>query len=251
MKIHTIIFLVVFLAFALNLSVYAQETDKKNEPTKIRILIFDDETADYYRWAGTAPILKKSLNDSKQVEAVIIEDAEVLGTDIIFDYDVLLLHFKNYKPLKRDGKAKENLMKFVHDGGGLFVYHFACGAFEDWPEYEKLSGRVWDPKLPGHDPYGKFTVNIIDREHPITKDVEDFETQDELYTCLRKSDIPIRILAEATSKIDGKKYPMAFVLDYGKGRVFHTTLGHDRPSVTPPNFVHLLHNAVRWLAEKR
>lgn len=234
------------LAFSFMMTTSAQET----EPPKIRVLIVDDETAGFYRWAGTAPLLKKSLNDSKQVEAVIVEDAETLGTDIVFDYDVLLLHFKNYKSLKREAKIRENLVKFVKEGGGLFIFHFACGAFEDWPEFEKLSGRVWDPKLPGHDPYGKFNVRIIDKEHPITKDIEDFETQDELYTCLRKSDIPIHVLAEATSKVDGKIYPMAFVLPYGKGRIFHTTLGHDGPSVSPPGFVKMLNNAVRWLAGK-
>lgn len=35
------------------------------------------------------------------------------------------------------------------------------------------------------------------------------------------------MLATATSKVDAKNYPMAFVLGYGKGRVFHCVLGHD------------------------
>ena len=47
----------------------------------------------------------------------------------------------------------------------------------------------------------------------------DFDTQDELYTCL-VGDHPIEVLAQAKSKVDGKYYPMAFVSHYGKGRTF-------------------------------
>lgn len=244
------IFLPACLVLLFVLSFISSVDAGEGKTPVIRLLIIDDETTGYYRWAGTAPLLKKSLNGSKQIEAVIVEDAEVLATDILFDYDVLLLHFKNYKPLKRDAKAKENLAKHVREGGGLFVYHFACGAFEDWPEFEKIAGRIWDPKLRAHDPYGKFDVHFIDKEHPIVKGLGNFETQDELYTCLKHSEVPIRILAEAKSKVDGKCYPMAFVLEYGKGRVFHTTLGHDGPSVDSAGFSDMMHNAVRWLAEK-
>ena len=35
------------------------------------------------------------------------------------------------------------------------------------------------------------------------------------------------VLATAHSKVTGKDHPMAFVFEYGKGRVFHTPLGHD------------------------
>ena len=56
--------------------------------------------------------------------------------------------------------------------------------------------------------------------------LSDFDTDDELYTCLT-GDVPIQVLATATSKVDKKVYPMAFVLNPGKGRVFHCVLGHD------------------------
>lgn len=67
-------------------------------------------------------------------------------------------------------------------------------------------------------------------QHPATSQLTDFTTIDELYTCLA-GDTDIRILAEATSKVDHKDYPMAFALEPGKGRVFHCTLGHDLQSL--------------------
>lgn len=218
-------------------------------PKKIRVLILDDHGPGYYNMP-TAPLLRKMLNEFDGVEASLFEDAEILGTDLVFDYDVLLLHFKNYRPLRREAQAKENLARFVEDGGGLFVFHFACGAFEDWPEFVQYAGRVWDPKKPPHDPYGPFTVQMKDREHPITKKLRDFETVDELYTCFKESDVPVHVLAEAVSKVDGKKHPMAFVHEKGKGRVFHTTLGHDAKSLSGDGFRTLVREALRWIADK-
>ena len=215
----------------------------------IRILIVDDLSQGYYHMF-TATTLRDIIRKDERFHVTLVEDAEVLGTDLPFDYDVILLHFKNYREPKRNAAMKVNLEKFVNEGGGLFVYHFACGAFENWTEFDKFSGRVWDPELPPHDPYGRFAVNIIDKEHPITKGVGNFEIDDELYTCLKESNVPIRVIAEATSKVDGKKYPMAFVLENGKGRTFHTTLGHDDKSLSCEGFQTMIKNALVWCAKR-
>ena len=41
---------------------------------------------------------------------------------------------------------------------------------------------------------------------------------------------------------------MAFVLDYGKGRVFHTTLGHDVKALTTPGTSELIRRGAVWAA---
>jgi type 1 glutamine amidotransferase len=227
-------------------SASAQETPQK----KIRTLIIDCQFKDFYPLGETAKLMEQYLQTDKNIEVARVEDAEFLATDVIFDYDVLLLHFKNYKPLKRNEAAQKNLAKFVENGGGLFIFHFACGAFEDWKEFDQYAGRVWDKQKRAHDPYGKFTVEYIDREHPITKELENFETSDELYTCLKDSEAPIRVLAEAVSKVDKQRYPMVFTAEKGKGRIFHTTLGHDAKSVNHKGFQTLLQRAVYWLGRR-
>ena len=127
------------------------------------------------------------------------------------------------------------------------MVHFACGAFQEWPEFVELAGRVWDPKLRGHDPHGKFNVKITGEEHPVTKGMTGFETVDELYTCLTGK-IPVKVLATARSKVDGKDYPMAFVLNYGKGRVLHSVLGHDVQALANPDVARLFRRACAWCA---
>ena len=78
-----------------------------------------------------------------------------------------------------------------------------------------------------HDPFGPFRVESVKPEHPIMRGMADFDTQDELYTCLT-GDHPIEVLAQAKSKVDGKYYPMAFVSHYGQGRTFHCVPGPRR-----------------------
>jgi type 1 glutamine amidotransferase len=77
--------------------------------------------------------------------------------------------------------------------------------------------------------------------------MKDFETDDELFIELQ-GERPIEVLATARSKITGKDHPMAFVLNYGKGRVFHTTLGHDAKSLRLPGPSELIRRGASWAA---
>jgi len=128
----------------------------------------------------------------------------------------------------------------------LALLHFACGAFFDWPEFRNLAGKVYDPKL-GHDPRRKFDVNIVDKEHPITRGMKDFQADDELYFCVT-GDRPVDVLATSRSTVTGKDHPMVFVFPYGKGRVFHTPLGHDVKAFEVPGVGQLLRRGCAWAA---
>ncbi|MDR1958353.1 MAG: ThuA domain-containing protein [Planctomycetaceae bacterium] len=228
--------------------VSGQETTPK--PQKIRVLLITGEDHPSHRWQETAPVVRNGLNAEKDMDCRLVDDPEILATEVIFDYDVLVFHFKNYKPLKRQEQAKRNLVKFIDNGGGLVLIHFACGAFEDWPEFEELAGRVYDPKKPAHDPYGLFKVEYADHDHPVTRGLEDFEIMDELYTCLKDSAVPVHVLAESESKVDKKRHSMAFVREHGRGRIFLTTLGHDVRAVSSPDFKAMLQRAVRWTGKR-
>jgi type 1 glutamine amidotransferase len=227
-----------------------ENTTEKTVVKPIRVLLVTGEDHPAHRWQETAPVLRNTLNTDKNIDCRLVDDPEILGTDLIFDYEVLVFHFKNYKPLKRYEQVKKNLVRFIDNGGGLVLVHFACGAFQDWAEFEQLAGRVYDPKKPGHDPYGLFKVEYVDHNHPITKKLNDFEITDELYTCLKDSTIPVHILAESTSKIDKQRHSMAFVREHGNGRIFLTTLGHDVKSVSSPDFKLLLLHAVYWVGKR-
>ena len=219
--------------------------ENQSETPKKKVLIVTGIDYPGHKWKLTAPVLAKAIAADKRLDVTVTEDPNDLANDGLDDYDVIVLHFMDWEIPDPGPKARANLKKAVQDGTGLVLVHFACGAFQDWPEFVKIAGRVWDPNLRGHDPHGKFTVNITDNKHPAMKGMADFETVDELYTCLT-GQTPIKILATASSKVDSKDYPMAFVLNYGKGRVFHSVLGHDVQALANPEVGRLYRNACAW-----
>ena len=217
----------------------------ENQTADVLIVTGIDHPA--HNWRQTAPVLAEMLRKDKRLKVRIVEDPHFLDSSALHRYDVVILHFMNWEQPAPGPKARANLQKCVKDGKGLFVVHFGCGAFQDWPEFRNLAGRVWDPKARAHDPGGPFRVNIIDVPHPITKGLKSFETEDELYTC-QTGDRPVNMLATARSKVDGKMYPMAFTFNSGKGRVFHSALGHDVKAISNPGAAELFRRGCAWAA---
>jgi type 1 glutamine amidotransferase len=203
--------------------------------------------ADLHNWRATAPVLAEELQKDPRIKTTVVQDPHSLGTMSLDSYNVIVLHFMNWKVPAPGEAARNNLKKSVEDGKGLVLVHFACGAWQDWPEFKNLAGRVWDPKLRAHDPRGPFRVDILSTGHPITEGLESFETNDELYTCLA-GDRPVDVLATARSKVDGKDYPMAFAFQCGKGRVFHCVLGHDVQALSNPSVAELFRRGTAWAA---
>ena len=226
------------------LAVVAEEPQQSEH---VRVLVVTGVDQPGHLWRETAPAIRKVLEKDRRFEVRIVEDPEFLASPILSDYDVIFLHFKNYTPLMSGTQARENLASLVKQGKGLVVLHFACGAFEDWPEFADLAGRVWNPKAPPHDRRGPFTVKITQPQHPITRGMRDFQADDELYTCLT-GNRPIEVLAVARSKVTGKDHPMALVFEYGKGRVFHTPLGHDVRAIELPEVAELIRRGCSWVA---
>lgn len=233
---------VAFVAGLARLAPAQNDADKKD----IRVLIVTGMDHPAHDWRTTTPALKEELCRDPRMRVEVLEDPYQLESADLKIRDVVLLHFNNWKKPDPGDRAKENLRRFVAGGGGLAVLHFACGAFGDWAEYPKLVGRVWDRKNT-HDPRGPFRVEVVNRSHPITQSMESFDTDDELYICLT-GDVPVELLGQARSKRTGTDQPMAFTLGYGKGRVFHTPLGHDARAIRFPGAAELIRRGIAWAA---
>jgi len=193
-------------------------------------------------------VLKALYEPDPRMQVEVMQDLSKLASTDLGEFAAVVMHFKNYDPKVPGRKAFDKLCHYVKQGGGLVLVHFACGAFQEFKdEFSELAGRAWNPKLRGHDPFGEFTVNITAQPHPITAGLQAFQITDELYTCL-DGDTPITVLAGAISKVDQKIYPMAFVLNYGKGRVFHCVLGHDKGALANEGAGKLFRRGTAWTA---
>ena len=221
-------------------------TVRAEDSQPIRALIVTGNDYPGHVWKTTTPAVREILEKDPRFIVRVIEDPEFLASPALDQYDVVVLHYMNWESPDPSKAASERLQKFVQNGKGLVLLHFACGAWSGWPEFRNLAGRVWD-KVNSHDPRGPFRVDVVDQDHPVTHGLASFEADDELYIGLT-GERPITVLATARSKLTGKDHPMAFVFDYGNGRVFHTPLGHDVKAFLLPGPSELIRRGCAWAA---
>lgn len=193
-------------------------------------------------------------------------------------YDVVVSNFGNAAASWPE-PTKRSFEKYMAEGGGLVVVHAANNSWGDWPEFDKMIGLggwggrnekagpyvyynadgeiVRDDssgRCGSHGPQNEFLITMRNVEHPVTKGVPDFwmHTKDECYSLLRGPAENMTILATAadTKKLQeqGRNEPMLMVLDYHKGRVFHTTLGHDTAAFEGVGFIVTFQRGAEWAA---
>lgn len=236
--------LAVLAALALQPSSDAAETTNK-----IRVLLVTgDDVTPAHNWAEVSQAIKATLVSAGRFEVRICEDAGVLDSvTSLARYDLIFLHMYNAKTPTLSDTAKANLLQFVKGGKGLAVSHLSSASFKEWEEFRKLCGRYWVMGKSGHGPRGTFKVRVANKQAPITKGLEDFEADDELYAKLQ-GDVAINVLVEADSDWSKKTEPLAFTVDYGKGRVFHEAFGHDAKAIRNPSVQKLIQSGCEWAA---
>ena len=139
----------------------------------------------------------------------------------------------------------------VRNGGGLVSYHAANNSFPRWAEYNRMIGLGWrnkdfgpsvivaeDGKIvtipqgqglnPGHGPEHDFVVTVLDRQHPITRDMPPawMHPHEQLTHGQHGPAQDMTVLTCAYSRDTRQREVMDWVIPYGKGRVYTTMLGH-------------------------
>ena len=231
-----------------------------------------------YTWNGGDLLKKYPLNDGKQYQ-----DLKQPKTDPDFkprfsNYDVVLNNF-GFNAADWPQPTQDALTKFVRGGGGLVIIHAADNSFGDWKEYNQMIGlggwggrteksgpyvylddagttiRDEEPGKGGsHGPQHSFQIVIRNPDHPITQGLPRawMHAKDELYQQLRGPADNMTILATAYADKDfkgtGRHEPMMMTIDFGKGRVYHTPMGHADYSMECVGFITTLIRGTEWAA---
>ncbi len=239
----------ISLACVATALVFASPASAAQAPAKIKVLLVTgDDVQPAHNWREVSQAIRETLVGSGKFEVRICEDAGVLDSAAtLARYDLVFLHLYNAKTPTLSADAKESLTGFVKDGKGLVISHLSSASFKEWDEFHKLCGRYWVMGKSGHGPRSGFKVRIANKDHPITQGLADFEADDELYAKLQ-GDAPIAILVEADSDWSKQTEALAFTVQYGKGRVFHETFGHDGKAVQNPAVQKLIQRGAEWAA---
>lgn len=134
-----------------------------------------------------------------------------------------------------------------HAGVPAVVIHCAMHTYRaaeinDWREFLGVTSRR-------HDHQGKYPVKLVAPKHPIVQGVSDkwVTPMDELYV-IDKLWPNARALATSVSEQDGKTYPVAWINQYGKARVFGTTYGHSDDAWRDADFLTVVSRGTLWAA---
>ncbi|MBX9788224.1 MAG: ThuA domain-containing protein [Pirellulales bacterium] len=137
-------------------------------------------------------------------------------------------------------EQEQAVVEFVERGGSFLNLHNSMGLYPDDGPYLKLVGG----RYIGHGPLERFRVEVVDRQHPITRGVEDFSVADEQHTppC---DETKVYVLLRNRSDT-GQTAAAGWAYEPGQGRLCHLANGHTRESLAHPMYQRLMRNAVLW-----
>ena len=244
----------------------------------MKILIIDGQNN--HDWKRTTPELKKILEDSG-LFAIDVATSPPKGGDLSTfkpDFAAYRVIVSNYNGEPWSKETQEAFEKYVRDGGGFVSVHAADNAFPEWKEYNEMiavggwgdrneksgpylrlrDGEWVHDTAPGrggsHGAQHEFVVETRDAEHPIMRGLPSkwLHGKDELYDRLRGPARNVTVLASAlatkATNGSGEHEPLLMTIAYGKGRVFHTALGHAMEAIKCVGFAVTLQRGTEWAA---
>lgn len=247
----------------------------------IKVMLLDGQSGGpYHAWRLVTPVLKKQLEETGMFQVDVVTAPESTGDFTSFnpDFSKYQVIVSNYDAPEWPDRIKTAFETYMKNGGGFVTVHAADNAFGTWTEYNKMigvggwrgrnekSGPRWfvqDGKMssdpsPGnagsHGARWPYAVKSEQPEHPILKGLPKvwMHAGDELYANMRGPGENMNIIATAfadpANRGTGRNEPILMTLSYGKGRIFHTVMGHDVAALSCVGFMVTFQRGTEWAA---
>jgi len=243
----------------------------------LRVLLVDGQNN--HNWKATSPVIVSALSKSGRFSVEVStappkgspKEAWAEWNPKFSEYAAVV---SNYNGELWPEPVQRSFEKYVSEGGGFVCLHAANNSFPEWLEYNRMIGiGGWGGRNEkngpllyrkegqvvrdtvkgsggGHGPQHEFVVEVLEKEHPITKGfpLKWKHAADELYHALRGPAENLVLLGVAYSPVTQREEPMLLTLSYGKGRVFHTPMGHADVSMRCAGFQTVLERGTEWAA---
>ncbi|GAA5483415.1 ThuA domain-containing protein [Haloferula sargassicola] len=194
-------------------------------------------------------------------EAVISDDLANFEPGRIDQFDAIV--FLSTTQNAFDGAADEkelqdSLMAFVKGGKGFVGIHAATDTFYNWPEYGEMMNGYFDGHPWTSDKQVHIDVEPAAKDHPLAKMFggESMEFPEEIYQFKEPYDsskvtMLLRLDPTKSAKVDGMKrkdndYGVAWARNWGKGRVFYCSLGHNHDMYWNPKVLRHYLAGIQW-----
>ena len=216
--------------------------------------------------------LQKMGHDSKAYDMIIRTDSDIIsfnptmtdgktpasGGPSLCNIDAIVFAGHRTQPLS--DQQKKDLVAAIHDKGIGFVTLFIgmLPAGDGFPEMGNILGEK-PASVDVHDPFGAAPIVNEDPNSPMTKHLPkvwnlagqaaavyqpDFYNRSDIHVLLRKDISKLAPVANYT-RADGD-YPVAWIKNYGKGKVFVSSIGNDQPSWDNKDLLTMYDQAIKW-----
>jgi type 1 glutamine amidotransferase len=223
----------------------------ENLPKSINVLILSGRNN--HEWQQTTSYLEKLFSQTGKFTFFVTNQPDTLKLSDFQKFDVVLSNWNSWpeNDLRWTEQTEKALLNFIKNGGGFVTFHASSSAFYKWPEFQEISTAAWIMDTTSHGKVSETNVSITVQKHPVTKGMKDFVIFDELWLNAAvnpKFEVLGRASDQKTTEEGIKPQPAIMVAVYGKGRIFHTILGHDVKAMENEGFQTLLLRGTEWAA---
>ncbi|MGC4096111.1 MAG: ThuA domain-containing protein [Nitrospira sp.] len=221
------------------------------QPKKIKVLVVtgghDFDHPSFYALFNSIPSI--TYDSLAQPEAnALIASPEVSKYDVLVFYDM----FDSITVAQQ-----EAYIRLLKKGASMIFLHHALVSYQDWPQFLQIIGGQYhqrpvvvngDTLKANYEHDVDIPVKVEDKNHPVTRGINDFEVNDEVYG-------NVEILPQvkpllSTTHPKSMRY-LAWLNHYGNSDVLYIQLGHGPSCHADPNYRRLIQQAIEWSAKRK